>query len=78
MIDFSSAVARLNVGTDMHTIAKGLGSSWASVRQARYPTTAPNYRKPPKQWQAGLAKMLEDRARADLALAKQLRRETKP
>lgn len=72
-MDFREAVTRL---TERHTradLARELGVSFASVKQALLPETSAATRPPPAGWPAVLARLADERAERLQELAAELR-----
>jgi hypothetical protein len=71
-MDFKDATSLLIEGASIDALAKAIGCSPASVRQARLPEGAKAWRAPPKQWEEGLASLAEEHASRLLDMAKVL------
>lgn len=72
-MDFKKATDTLFDGATHSDLAKELGVSVASIRQARLASTAKAYRSPPDRWRAAVAAVAEKRGRRLMRLAEQLR-----
>lgn len=57
--DFRKATDDLFLGVSHEDLAKALGCSVASIRQARLDEGAKAYRKPPEGWEKGVQKLAE-------------------
>lgn len=76
-MDFKKASDQLLAGVSHEMLAKALGASVASVRQARLPTTAKAYRRPPEGWETAILRLADGRARHFTHLAARLRADAK-
>jgi hypothetical protein len=76
-MDFKKATDQLLDGISHDALAKALGASVASVRQARLPVTAKAYRRPPEGWETGILRLADGRARHFAHLAARLRGDAK-
>jgi len=73
-MDFKTATDRV-AGCITHAeIAEACGVSIQSIRQARMDPSSPSYRNPPAGWEAVLARLVKDRAKALHVFAEQLRK----
>lgn len=79
-MDFKEATDSLFNRIDHEALAKALGVSVASIRQARLRSGAGAYRNPPNGWQAGVVKLARECAqhyqRLAEVLALDIRRES--
>jgi hypothetical protein len=72
-MDFREATDRLCSKTDHNDVAKALGVSLQSVRQARLPDETKARRDPPKGWRNAVIRVAEDRVWHYRKLIQQLR-----
>lgn len=72
--DFKKATDELLAGVDHPKLAKKLGCSVATVRQARLDPNAKAHRNAPEGWQRRVAEMAEQEANRLMRLAKALQR----
>ena len=75
-MDFREATQELCAGVPQEELARALGVSVATIRQARLRVDAAAYRSPPKDWQTTVIKLAEDRARHYRRLADTLRQDS--
>jgi len=73
-MNFRDATDALCEGVTHGELAEALGSSVASIRQARLDPRAKAHRAPPPNWNAAVAKLARSRADQLLRLAKKLER----
>jgi hypothetical protein len=73
-MDFKDATGELMKGLTRADLAKALGRSEASIRQARLPADNAAVRTAPQGWQGPLADLAEREANRLLRLAKALRK----
>jgi len=71
--DFRKATDELFSVISHQELAKALGCSVASIRQARLAESATAHRKPPEGWEEVVQKMAEQKAGAFARLAAKLR-----
>lgn len=71
-MDFRAAVEKLNETTTREEIAKDIGVSFHSVRQALLPQESQSHRAAPPGWRPVLARLARERAQALLELADRL------
>lgn len=71
--DFRKATDELFSVISHQELAKALGCSVASIRQARLDENAAAHRKPPEGWEEAVRKLAEQRAGAFARLAAKLR-----
>jgi len=62
-MDFKNATDRLFSRIDHPDLARALGVSVASIRQARLKPNAKAHRSPPPDWQNALLRLAEERVR---------------
>jgi hypothetical protein len=74
-MDFREATENLCAGVSHEDLAKTLGVSVATVRQARLRQDAKAHRNPPVDWRDAVIKLAESRARRYARLAENLRNE---
>src|SRR5258708_7703620 len=74
-MDFKEATESLCAGVPHEDLAKALGVSVATVRQARLKSDAKAHRRPPADWRNAVIKLAENRARRYSRLAENLRNE---
>jgi hypothetical protein len=60
-MDFREATESLCAGVPHEDLAKALGVSVATVRQARLKSDAKAHRSPPSDWQAAVIRLAEER-----------------
>ena len=75
-MDFREAVERLNATDTREKIARELGVSFFSVRQALLPEGSKSKRPPPRGWRHVLARLARERATRLQELADELERAT--
>jgi hypothetical protein len=75
-MDFKNATTELMTGIRIEAIAKALGCSAASIRQARLPEGAKARRTPPVGWVGPLAHLAEREGNRLLRLSKALERQS--
>ncbi len=73
-MDFKKATDELMAGVTRGQIAKGLGCSLSSVRQAKLSEDNAAHRSPPQGWEAKVAAMAEKEANRLQRLAMSLQR----
>lgn len=73
-MDFREATDDLCEGIPHEALAKALGVSVATVRQARLKVEAKAHRDPPREWQYTLIRLAEERVWHYRKLIEQLRR----
>ena len=73
-MDFREATDDLCEGISHEALAKALGVSVATVRQARLGAAAKAHRGPPREWQYALIRLAEERVWHYRNLIEQLRR----
>ncbi len=73
-MDFAKATDELMKGLTRDEIAKGLGCSLSSVRQAKLEEGSAAYRSPPQGWEGKLAHLAEKEGNRLLRLAKAIER----
>jgi hypothetical protein len=71
--DFRKATDELLAGISHGELAKALGCSVATLRQARLAEGAKAHRKPPEGWEKAIAKLAESRSAAMTKLADRLK-----
>lgn len=76
-MDFKKATDELMAGLTRAQIAKGLGCSLSSVRQAKLGEDNAAYRSPPDGWQSKAAAMADREANRLQRLAKALKKHAK-
>lgn len=76
-MDFKKATDELLAGISHEALAKALGASVPSVRQARLPASAKAYRRPPEGWETAILRLADGRARHFANLAARLRVDAK-
>ena len=74
-MNFVSATDRLTGGPTLETVAHELGVSHSLVRACRLDTASPNFRTPPEQWKAAVARLARKRIVELAKLAETLERE---
>lgn len=74
-MDFKKATSELMAGMTREEIAKGLGCSVASLRQARLGDDNAAHREPPQGWEARASAMAEREANRLQRVAKALQRQ---
>ena len=77
-MDFKKATDELLWSFSHTELAKSLGVSVPSVRQARLDVAAKAHRSPPEGWELTIARLAKQRAGALLALSKRLQRGKRP
>src|SRR3954453_19547221 len=75
-MDFKEATETLCVGVSHEELAKALGVSVASVRQARLKSHAAAHRTPPRDWRHAVIRLAEDRVWHYRQLIERLSRES--
>ena len=75
-MNFKEATDLLFDRIDHAELAKALGISVASIRQARLSPTAKAYREPPPNWQHAVTRLAENRVSHYRHLIKQMRRKS--
>ncbi len=75
-MEFKQATTELIARTSIEDIAKALGCSAASIRQARLPDGAKARRTPPVGWKGPLAHLAEREGNRLLRLSKALERQS--
>jgi hypothetical protein len=71
-MDFKKATDELFDCPTQNELAKILGISVASIRQARLQGSAKAHRSPPKNWEEAVIRMAEERVRSYRALVSKL------
>lgn len=71
--DFRKATDELFAVVSHDELAKALGCSVATIRQARMAASAKAHRKPPEGWERVVAKMADGKAAAMARLASKLK-----
>lgn len=74
-MDFKKATDELFERTDHEELAKALGVSVASVRQARLGQAAKAHRSPPANWEQAVAQLAKQQIERKLDLLKELGKE---
>jgi hypothetical protein len=77
-MNFREATDGLFDRVDHEDLAKALGVSIASIRQARLPEVAKAKRSPPSGWEDAVLKLLEQRLARYTDLLRQLRAKERP
>ena len=72
-MDFKNATDRLFSRIDHPDLARALGVSVASIRQARLKPNAKAHRSPPPDWQNALLRLAEERVRHFRELVEEIR-----
>lgn len=73
LMDFKKATDEFaECGIGLAVIAKALGASYSSVKQARLNPRSPHYRTPPQGWQPKLRGLAEERGGRLQKLAEEL------
>ena len=75
-MDFKNATTELMTSIGIEAIAKALGCSAASIRQARLPEGAKARRTPPVGWKGPLSHLAEREGNRLLRLSKTLERQS--
>ena len=76
-MNFKEATDALFDQVDHSTLAKALGVSVASIRQARLKPSAKAHRAPPKDWPFAVIRLAEKQIMANRKLIEEVRREAK-
>ena len=76
-MNFKNATDRLFSRIDHKDLAKALGISVASIRQARLKPDAKAHRSPPPDWENALLRLAEERVRHFRELIDEIRRTSK-
>ena len=74
-MSFKEATDSLFKQVDHATLAKALGVSVATVRQARLSPTAKSFRAPPKNWQYAVIRLAEKNIMVNRQLIDEVRQE---
>jgi hypothetical protein len=77
-MEFKEATDALFERVDHEKLARILGTSIASIRQARLRRDATAYRSPPLNWRAAVIELAEEQERRYKRLSDHLRDETRP
>jgi hypothetical protein len=72
-MDFREATENLCIGVSHEELAKALGVSVATIRQARLRPDAKAHRSPPGDWKAAVIRLAEKRASLYRQLAETLK-----
>lgn len=75
-MNFKDATDELFDRIDHADLARALGVSVASIRQARLAGSAKAHREPPKDWREAIVQLAEERATRYKSLAEKVRRVT--
>jgi hypothetical protein len=76
-MDFREATDSLFNRIDHEELAKALGVSIASIRQARLRSSAAAYRTPPDEWEGAIIRLAEERVWHYRQLIERIRNERK-
>jgi hypothetical protein len=77
-ISFKEATDALSGQIDHAVIAKALGVSVATIRQARLSPKARAHRAPPKNWQFAVIRLAEQQIMRNRRLIEEIRKEAAP